>query len=432
MRVRGAAILPPSLVGRFGILLAVLRQMALVFSTAIFSSEIRQLDPDVLIVDQLSACVPMFRVLHPRAKILFYGHFPDRLLARPDGGLLGMIKKLYRLPFDQLERWSTACADEIVVNSKYTRSVFRSIFPGLRSRELKVIYPCVADTLREAVDGPRPIWCDRKILLSINRYEGKKDLHLAIHAFAGLSEQERGRARLVVAGGYDHRVTENAKTLEYLQRIADLHQLSHATLSESEFDLSMNGSEIIFLLSISDSMKRRLLQSASLLIYTPKNEHFGIVPLEAMVAEVPVLATDTGGPLETIYDGRTGWLRSPNNIGSWTDIMRKPLLPSNTDSLKVMGQRGRDRVISDFSHARMGSALDERLHDLCSSEAASRPRLVSPWLFAALCVVILAATSSLIFGFGMSIAKRFVAASGHVSGQGEEADCATRSKALWR
>ena len=404
MRVRGDAILPLSLAGRFGILLAVLRQMALVLSTAVFSSEIRQLDPDVLIVDQLSASVPMFRVLHPRAKILFYGHFPDRLLARPDGGLLGMVKRLYRLPFDKLESWSTACADEIIVNSKYTRSVFRSTFPGLKSRELKVIYPCV-NTLHELVHGPRPIWCDRKILLSINRYEGKKDLDLAIHAFAGLSDQERRRARLVIAGGYDHRVTENAKTLEYLQHIADLHQLSHATLSESEFDSSLNGSEIIFLLSISHAMKRRLLQSASLLIYTPKNEHFGIVPLEAMAAEVPVLATDTGGPLETIYDGRTGWLRSPSKIGSWTEIMRKPLLPSNTDSLKVMGQRGRDRVIRDFSHTRMGSALDERLHDLCS-DVSYRPRLVSPWLFAALCVVILAGTLRLIFGFGMQIAPQ--------------------------
>jgi alpha-1,3/alpha-1,6-mannosyltransferase len=50
------------------------------------------------------------------------------------------------------------------------------------------------------------------------------------------------------------------------------------------------------------------------LIYTPENEHFGIVPLEAMLAGIPVLATNTGGPLETIYDGRIGWLRSPEKI----------------------------------------------------------------------------------------------------------------------
>lgn len=50
------------------------------------------------------------------------------------------------------------------------------------------------------------------------------------------------------------------------------------------------------------------------MIYTPENEHFGIVPLEAMLAGIPVLVTNTGGPLETIYDGRIGWLRSPEKI----------------------------------------------------------------------------------------------------------------------
>jgi len=36
------------------------------------------------------------------------------------------------------------------------------------------------------------------------------------------------------------------------------------------------------------------------LIYTPTNEHFGIVPLEAMYMEKPVIACNSGGPTETI------------------------------------------------------------------------------------------------------------------------------------
>ena len=44
------------------------------------------------------------------------------------------------------------------------------------------------------------------------------------------------------------------------------------------------------------------------LLYTPDREHFGIVPCEAMAMGCPVLAVATGGPLETVVHGSTGFL----------------------------------------------------------------------------------------------------------------------------
>merc|ERR1711974_554655 len=102
------------------ILCAILRQVALVISTSLFSSELQKLAPDVIFVDQLSICVPMFRLIYPRAKILFYGHYPDQLLVKQDQGWTKQIKRAYRVAFDAVEEWSTGCADSIVVNSKYT------------------------------------------------------------------------------------------------------------------------------------------------------------------------------------------------------------------------------------------------------------------------------------------------------------------------
>ncbi|CAN6561096.1 unnamed protein product [Malus baccata var. baccata] len=43
-------------------------------------------------------------------------------------------------------------------------------------------------------------------------------------------------------------------------------------------------------------------------LYTPKDEHFGIVPLEAMAAHKPVIACNSGGPVETVKNGETGFL----------------------------------------------------------------------------------------------------------------------------
>ena len=71
---------------------------------------------------QISACIPMLRLLS-RAKVLFYCHFPDQLLTKRESTL----KYLYRLPIDWLEEVSTGLAHVVVVNSKFTASVFRKV-----------------------------------------------------------------------------------------------------------------------------------------------------------------------------------------------------------------------------------------------------------------------------------------------------------------
>ncbi|KAJ8543006.1 hypothetical protein K7X08_005529 [Anisodus acutangulus] len=43
-----------------------------------------------------------------------------------------------------------------------------------------------------------------------------------------------------------------------------------------------------------------------------KDEHFGIVPLEAMSSYKPVIACNSGGPVETVKNGVTGFLCDPN------------------------------------------------------------------------------------------------------------------------
>ncbi|KAI5363359.1 Putative glycosyl transferase, family 1, mannosyltransferase ALG2 [Septoria linicola] len=404
VRVRGDSIFPPSIAGRLSILFTILRQLSLVASTSITSSELKELDPDVFIVDQLSACIPFFRTLCPKAKVLFYGHFPDQLLVKQEGGLKQQLKSLYRIPFDAFEGWSTGCADSIVVNSKFTRSVFKSTLPGVKSRELKVIYPCV-DTSEAADSGESTaIWPDKKLLLSINRFEGKKVLDLAIKAYAGLSPQDRSKARLVLAGGYDPRNIENALTHNQLQELADSLQLTHATFRSNDTaltDLSTEDVDILFLLSIPNDLKTRLLHSASLLLYTPTNEHFGIVPLEAMLAGVPVLATNTGGPLETIYDGRTGWLRSPDKVEEWTKVMQKPLIPSSSDKLRSMGQAGREQVLAQFSRTKMAQSFDGEVQRLVQSKEP-RPRIVNPLYVLAILVAIFAVLGAIVMLFARS------------------------------
>ena len=201
--MRGNTIFPPTFLNRFHILLAILRQLHLILTISVLTTELSTLRPDAFIVDQLSACVPLLRWLWPeRQRILFYCHFPDQLLAqRNEGGALGLVKRLYRLPFDWFEGWSMSGSDRIVVNSDFTRSVVNRLFKGLG--DLGVVYPCVNTEVAEKAkeDGEdAPLWEGMKVLLSINRFERKKDVGLAIRAYHGLTPQERKNCRLVVAG----------------------------------------------------------------------------------------------------------------------------------------------------------------------------------------------------------------------------------------
>jgi glycosyltransferase involved in cell wall biosynthesis len=53
-------------------------------------------------------------------------------------------------------------------------------------------------------------------------------------------------------------------------------------------------------------------------------EHFGIVPIEAMYCQLPVVAVNDGGPTETVVDGLTGFLCDPDPE-SFAEVKRAPL-----------------------------------------------------------------------------------------------------------
>jgi alpha-1,3/alpha-1,6-mannosyltransferase len=94
-------------------------------------------------------------------------------------------------------------ADAVVVNSGFTKSIVQKTWPELaKGKDLQIVYPCVdiKEKKTENIDGPATAWHDKKILLSINRFERKKDIGLAIKAYAGLGKNGRDGVRLVLAG----------------------------------------------------------------------------------------------------------------------------------------------------------------------------------------------------------------------------------------
>ncbi|KAI0974975.1 glycosyltransferase family 4 protein [Xylaria arbuscula] len=378
--VCGNTIIPPSIFGRFSILCAILRQIHLILHIY-FTSKLHDIHPDAFFVDQLSAGLPLLQYLHPQARIFFYCHFPDLLLAQ---GRQKWWKRVYRIPFDFLEQWSMSFSDAIAVNSNFTKGVVSRTWPALaRQRELWTVYPCVDTKTKEGNPDDKPLWNGMKFVLSINRFERKKDIALAIKAFAGLSKQKRAGVRLAVAGGYDPRVAENVGCHSELVALAESLSLKNMTVRTPQTAQAVpQDVEVLFLQNVTNILKEMLLSSARLLVYTPANEHFGIVPLEAMLNGVPVLAADTGGPVETVVEGQTGWLRSPDKLDEWTSIIDKALHELSPQDLAKMSQAGIERVKNGFGEAEMAQRLDSIFDEMLRAKRRNRSSMTTIMLLA--------------------------------------------------
>lgn len=305
---------------------------------------------DVIVCDQISACIPVLK--WSGAKVLFYCHFPDQLLTKRQNWL----KKIYRWPIDRLEESTTGKADQVLVNSRFTAHVFHSTFKSLAHIHPMVLYPSLnfsafdqspsdlGDTLPPQVEY---------MFLSINRYERKKNLCLAIEAFSTLVENidslEQPKVHLVMAGGYDERVVENKEHYLELRRMVEELKISD---------------QVTFLRSFTDQQKVALLSRCTSLIYTPSNEHFGICPLEAMFMRRPVIAVNSGGPLETVVHGKTGFLCDPTADAFARQMVH--FIP-NAGASREMGEAGRKHVIENFSFEAFTEKLNAIITKLCEA-----------------------------------------------------------------
>lgn len=308
---------------------------------------------DALFVDQVSHSVPLLKAVGGEAlQVVFYCHYPDYLLTPR----LSWIKSLYRAPLDWAEEQSTGAADAILVNSKFTAQTFANAFPSLHRRGVApaVLYPAInlaQQALPEGAEKPDLSFGGAKhVVISINRYERKKNIALAITAVGALPPKQRESLALVIAGGYDKRVTENVEVDLELKAMAEKHGVTSITH---------------FMRNISNVEKLSLLERATCLMYTPDREHFGIVPVEAMYAKCPVIAVNSGGPLESIDEGVTGFLR-PQDPEAWAEAVTTLL--TDPKAQKAMGEAGRQRAVAMFSLESFAQTLDTQIRGLVQQQ----------------------------------------------------------------
>jgi len=363
LEVRGS-FFPKKLFGKFHAFCEYIRMTLAAIYLILFGG-----DYDLVIVDQIPLPLPLLNI---RFKTFFYCHYPDKLLCTQRASLL---KKIYRFFIDSIEEITMWFAHEIAVNSRYTLGIYRNNFKILskfRRHLPQVIYPCIdpADYQKSnfakvqllQINGIAESMKDKdlnavRVMASLNRFEHKKNVVLALKAYLKFmdflknkkSNAEAEKHILIIAGGYDNEVPECRESLEQLQ----------ALVQSSEWSKN-----IFMLKNISGEERAILLNTANVMMYTPKNEHFGIVPVEGMLSGAMVICHKSGGPLESVKDGVTGYLLDNEDEEKWAEKLMiffddKSNFDEQGMNNRIIKERLKKHVVDNFSVDKMMRDMKE-------------------------------------------------------------------------
>ena len=217
------------------------------------------------------------------------------------------------------ERRNVERADLVVVTSRYSAEVARREY-GVPLERIAVVPEPIDlevwdDQFWRAPRRPR----NAPVVLSVARMYPRKRLSDLLHAAAVL------RARVT---GIQVRIVGRGPEWDALSRL-------HAALGL--------GDSVVLLGDLSRERLAEEYVSASVFCLPSVQEGFGIVFLEAMAAELPVVACRIAAVPEVVLDGTTGLLVEPRAPGALAEalerLIREPALA------KRLGQEGRRRAL---------------------------------------------------------------------------------------
>ncbi len=306
---------------------------------------IRDAPPDAEYATALEAALT--RWIEECGAHVVHGHDLHHFTPEPALVLTRLREKLgFALHHSFHETWPDVLADRPVYRTwdgNYAVSKFVQSGCEQRIGFRPLLFPLGVDT--EVFRTTRRPFSDAEppVLLHPARLLPWKGVHTTVRMLAEL--KRRGvRPRLVLTD---------------TQRIADWDRELHRYRDEIHGLIRELGlAEQVEFVRAHFSEMRALYERADIVLYpTIADEPFGLVPLEAMSCERPVVASRCGGIAETVLDGETGYTIEPGDIASFAQQVMQLL--ANPALARHMGAVGRRHVLESFDLRRYARDLDE-------------------------------------------------------------------------
>lgn len=293
---------------------------------------ISRLKPDILVPHVFPANYWgfMYKRRHKDINCIWYCQEPSAFVHNMNVivGLKGAIKYAALLSnpiFQFVDRKLVNYADTIIANSYCTAEAVRKIY----HRPAIVAYPGV-DTSEYV-----PAKQKREFVFTLGRLTKFKRIDLVIKALALLNK--RGIKIPLIIGGDG----EEKANLMKLARKVGVSQL------------------VEFIGRLSDEQASEYLAMARFVVFPTTNEPFGLVPLEAMACGTPVIVSNSGGPKETVVEGKTGLTFEAGNVADLAHKIR--LLWDHPELTVRMSIAAREHVKKNFSWDKTISILHQVL-----------------------------------------------------------------------
>jgi len=262
---------------------------------------------------------------HPGGKNIFYCHTPPRSLYDLKEYRLSSLSAVQRLNhrafnlfFQPLYESAIRKMDVTVANSLNIKKRIKKFF----NRDSIVIHPpCDTEHFHWLGQGD--------YYLSFARLDPLKRVDVIVKAFTQMPNK-----RLIVAS--------TGPELEKLKKSAD------------------GKKNIIFAGPVDDNQLRDLVGNAIATLYIPREEDFGISPVESMTAGKPVLGTAEGGLLETIIPGETGILVNANPSPENIIYAVHELSPKRALSMRASCEQRARAFSKDIFLEKMRALIEER------------------------------------------------------------------------
>jgi glycosyltransferase involved in cell wall biosynthesis len=269
-----------------------------------------------------------YKKRHPKIKCVLFCHEPSAFIH------IEKWRKAIQSPFKRflantlapilsvIDKDLTRRADEMFVNSVYGQQLAEEIY----QRKGVIVYPGV-DLERFK---PVPYTQKEDYILTVSHLSKFKNIDILIEAFAKLKLATQ--LYIIGEGEEKENLEKLAKRLEVQDRVQFFSEVSDADLAN-------------------------FYAKAKLFVLCSQNEPFGLVPVEAMASGTPVIADRSGGPMETVIDGKTGRLiecRIKNLSTCIQDMLVKV-------DLAGISQKARGSVIEKFNWEKSAEIAEKYL-----------------------------------------------------------------------
>jgi glycosyltransferase involved in cell wall biosynthesis len=217
-------------------------------------------------------------------KIIYYCHTPPRFLYDLKAHYKESLSlpayiflKLFSLAYKPFYERSLRNIDVILANSNNVKKRLKKYL----NLDAEILYPpCNTSYIGKESKG---------YFLSTARLEPLKRVDMIVDAFRQMPDNQL----IVMSGG---------SQLEELKEKAKDH------------------SNISFTGWVKEKQKRELIAHCEATIYIPKDEDFGMSPVESISAGKPVIGVAEGGLLETVQHLKSGYLIAPKDLS--TNLVR--------------------------------------------------------------------------------------------------------------